>query len=152
VKLDFGIFEKYQSENKAGSVGGISYTSDYYEVPKHLGFAERGDFDVDQKHKVRIIIPKKYYEADGAVHLKFQATFDSGLHDESLGIDNIVFAARRDCFTAPDCVTSSVLSEQTFEDGKADGWSNPKIESSPFFVYQLFGALRYRCRYHFENI
>jgi hypothetical protein len=89
---------------------------------------------VDQKHKVRITIPKKYYAADGAIHIKFQATFDQSLVDESLGIDNIVFAARRDCFVGPVCVTSSVVSVQDFENGKADGWSNGKLESSPLLT------------------
>jgi hypothetical protein len=97
VRLNFGPFYRSNSENKTGSVGGISYTSNYYDVPKQLGFADRGDFDVDQKHKVSIVIPKRYYEVDGALHFKFQVSLDSSIDDESMGIDNIVLGYLRDC-------------------------------------------------------
>ena len=127
VRLNFSIFEKDQSETSASIVGGIFYTSDYYDVPQHLGFSNRGSFDVDQKHKVSIVIPKQYYEVDGALNFKFQVLLDAHMADESMGIDNIVLSSR--C-----CVPSFLVSEEDFEDGIAVGWSNGKIESTTLFT------------------
>ena len=131
-RLYFGRFDLDVNENgRTGRSHGMTFRIESRNGPRHIGFNSRWK---DQIHHVRVTIPKGYYKNDGRLKLMFQVRLnEQDLNNESAGFDNIKFTALFNCDEM--CSTQRVIHDtETFENGRATGWQNGRIEYAPVFT------------------
>ena len=154
--IDLGTFdEKANESGRRGTRHGMSFHINSRAPPLQIGFSR----SLDQIHRVKVTIPRNFYQRDGKLKIMFQVRVNMPKENESGGFDNIRLVAKFDCDsstarpagqvtrqptarptrnpTPGGCVPSVVIYQENFETGLPAGWFNGKVESATGFTQFL---------------